>query len=158
MVSREALPKSSADPRVPLASVVLGFGPMLPLVVIGIGAWTLPGLWPLLGIQLAIAWAALILAFVGGVRRGFGFGSPRASTPVEIVTCGAYLLLATAGLLMPRPSIGLSVLIVGYVLAASLDRRAALVGDAPAHFARLRPPQLLTGAAGLAACWAWLLH
>ena len=65
---------------------------------------------------------------------------------------------ATAALLAPRPSVALSILIVGYVLAALLDRRAALAGDAPLHFARLRPPQLLLGTAGLAGCWAWLLH
>lgn len=147
-----------ADRGVPWTSLLLGLGPMLPLVAAGVGAWTLPGLWPLLAVQLAIAWAALILAFVGGVRRGFGFGDARASTRSEIVASGAYLLIATAGLLLPRPSIGLSVLIVGYVLAALLDRRAARAGDAPAHFARLRPPQLLLGAAGLAACWTWLLH
>ena len=94
------------DPRVPLASLVLGFGPMLPLVAAGIGAWTLPGLWPLFGIQLAIAWAALILAFVGGVRRGYGFGDRRASTRAEIVASAAYLLLATTGLLIPRPRRG----------------------------------------------------
>lgn len=142
----------------PLSSFVLGVGPMLPLVAAGIGAWVLPGLWPLLAVQLAIFWAALILAFIGGVRRGFGFGQQRASTRGEIIASAAYLMLAGLGLVMPRPSVGLSLLIIGYVLAALLDRHAALAGDAPLHFARLRPPQLLLGAAGLAGCWAWLLH
>lgn len=149
---------SPDDPRVPFSSVVLGFGPMLPLVAAGIGAWLLPGLWPFLTIQLAIAWAALILAFIGGVRRGFGFGNPRASTPSEMVASIAYFVFAGLGLVLPTPSTGLSILIVGYAVAALLDRRAALGGDAPLHFARLRPPQLLLGAVGLAACWAWLLH
>ena len=147
-----------ADPRVPLTSLVFGFGPMLPLVVAGIGAWLLPPLWPLLLIQLAITWAALILTFIGGVRRGFGFGERRVSTVAELVSAGLYLLLALAALIAPRPSVALSVLIVGYVVAALLDRRAAVAGDAPMHFARLRPPQFLLGAAGLAGCWAWLLH
>ena len=149
---------SPADPRVPLSSFILGFGPMLPLVAAGLGVWVLPGRWPLLAIELAIFWAALILAFIGGVRRGFGFGDPRASTRAEIVAATLYVTLAGLGLVMPRPSIGLSLLIIGYVLAALLDRRAALAGDAPLHFARLRPPQLLLGAAGLAGCWSWLLH
>ena len=147
-----------AAPCVPLSSLVLGVGPMLPLVAAGIGCWTLPGAWPLLAIQLAIFWAALILAFIGGVRRGFGFGNPQASTRAEIVASALYVLLAGLGLVSPRPSVGLSLLIIGYVLAALLDRRAALAGDAPLHFAQLRPPQLLLGAAGLAGCWAWLLH
>lgn len=146
------------DPRIPLTSALLGYGPMLPLVAAGIGAWTLPGLWPVLAIQLAILWAALILAFIGGVRRGFGIGNPHAWTASEIAASFGYVLLAGLGLVVPAPSVGLSILIVGYALAALLDRRAALAGNAPLHFARLRPPQLLIGAAGLAGCWAWLLH
>lgn len=152
------MPASPTDSRVPLSSFILGFGPMLPLVAAGVGAWVLPGLWPLLAIQLAIFWAALILAFIGGVRRGFGFADTRASTRGEVVASTLYVTLAGLGLIMPRPSVGLSFLIVGYALAALLDRRAALAGDAPLHFARLRPPQLLLGAAGLAACWSWLVH
>lgn len=146
------------DPRVPVTSVVFGFGPMLPLVVAGAGAWVVPSFWALLLVQLAITGAAIILAFIGGVRRGFGFGERRASTLAEVIAAALYLLLAFAALVAPRPSVALSVLIVGYLSAALLDRRAALAGYAPLHFARLRPSQLLLGAAGLAGCWAWLLH
>jgi hypothetical protein len=130
---------------------------MLPLVAAGAGVWVLPRAWPVLAIQLAITWAAVILAFIGGVRRGFGFGR-QLRTSAEIVAATLDVLLAAAALLAPQPSTALAILIVGYALAALLDRRAALTGDAPAHFATLRPPQLLLGAAGLAGCWAWLLH
>ena len=146
------------DPRVPWASIVFGYGPMLPLVAAAFGAWFLPEPWPLLAIQLAITWAAVILSFIAGVRRGFGFGEDRASTLVELVTAMGYMTLAFLALVGPRPSTALALLIVGYLLAAFLDARAALAGHAPRHFARLRPPQLLLGAAGLAGCWAWLLH
>lgn len=148
----------AADPGVPWTSVAFGYGPMLPLVVAGLGAWLLPEPWPLIAVQLAITWAALILAFIAGVRRGFGFAQDRASTPVELATAMAYMVLAGLALVVPRPSVALAVLIVGYLLAAMLDRRAALAGDAPRHFARLRPPQLLLGAVGLTSCWAWLVH
>lgn len=144
------------DPRVPWASRVFGFGPMLPLVAAAIGAWLLPRGWPELAIHLAIVWAALILSFIGGVRRGFGFGQDRASTPIEILTAAAYLTLAGLALVVPFAITAVSLLVAGYVLAALLDRRAALRGDAPRHFATLRPPQLLLGAAALAALWAWL--
>ncbi|MEH3047531.1 DUF3429 domain-containing protein [Sphingomonas adhaesiva] len=145
------------SPRIPLDSLVFGFGPMLPLVAAAIGAWTLPGGWPVLAIQLAIVWAALILSFIGGVRRGFGFATPRASTAVEIAAAVAYVTIAGLALIVSRAAIALALLAAGYALAALLDRRAALAGDAPAHFARLRPPQLLLGCAGLAGCWAWLM-
>lgn len=147
----------ATDPRIPFASHVFGFGPMLPLVAAAIGAWTMSERWGLLAIHLAIIWGALILSFVGGVRRGFGFGRDGASTKAEIATATAYLVLAGLALVVPYWTTALSLLVVGYVLAALLDARAARRGDAPAHFARLRPPQFLLAAASLAALWAWLL-
>ena len=143
--------------RVPADSLIFGYGPMLPLVAAGAGAWTLPGGWPVLAIQLAIVWGALILSFIGGVRRGFGFATPGASTPIEIAAAATYVITAGLSLVVTRAAIALALLTAGYALAALLDRRAALSGDAPAHFARLRPPQLLLGCGGLAACWAWLM-
>jgi hypothetical protein len=122
---------------IPADGAILGYGPMLPLVAAGIGAWLLPSPWPFWATHLGIIWGALILAFIAGVRRGFGFGNPGASKPVEIVTCIAYFTL------------------VGYVAAGFLDRRAAIAGNAPAYFAALRLRQLLIGAAGIAALFAW---
>ena len=147
----------ATDPRVPWASRVFGFGPMLPLVAAALGAWTMSERWGQLAVHLSIIWAALILSFIGGVRRGFGFGQDRASTPVEVLTAAAYLILAGLALVVPYWITSLSLLIVGYALAALLDWRGARRGDAPAHFARLRPPQLLLGVAALVALWAWLL-
>lgn len=145
------------SPSIPVDSLIFGYGPMLPLVAAGAACWLLPGGWALLAIQCAIVWAALILSFIGGVRRGFGFATPGASTLAELAAAIAYVSLAGLALLVPRAAIALSLLITGYALAALLDRRAAIRGDAPAHFAPLRPPQLLLGCAGLAACWAWLM-
>jgi hypothetical protein len=146
------------DPRIPLTSHLLGFGPMLPLAVAALGAWVGPGGWPYSAVRLAIIWAALILAFVGGVRRGFGFGQDRASTAAEIAAAALYLFSALAALVAPTAEAALGILVAAYVLAVLLDRRAAVRGDAPRHFARLRPPQLLLGAASLGAVWAWVHH
>ncbi|WP_174298281.1 DUF3429 domain-containing protein [Sphingomonas bacterium] len=137
------------DPRVPANSILFGFGPMLPLLAGGAGAWLAPDRWPVLAVRLTVLWGAVILVFVAGVRRGYGFGSPRASTPVEVATMLVYFLLALAALLFPRPPLSLGLLAIGYALVALLDRRAALAGNAPAHFARLRPPQMLVGIVGL---------
>ena len=145
------------DPRVPLNSVVFGYGPMLPLAVAGIAARVLPAGWPELATRLAVIWAALILAFIAGVRRGFGFGDPRASTAVEIATMMGYFVLAGLALVVPAAWMALLLLMVGFALVALLDRRAAFAGNAPAHFARLRVPQMLFGIAGLALLWARLI-
>ena len=140
----------------PRDGLVLGYGPMLPLVAAGAGAWLLPPPWPYAAVQLAIVWAALLLAFIGGVRRGFGFARASASRIAEIAAAAAYLLIALLALLVTEATLSLAVLIAGYLLAALLDWRAARRGNAPAWFARLRPPQLLLGAAGLAGCLARL--
>ena len=145
------------DPRVPLNSIVLGYGPMLPVIATALGAWVLPIEWAALATRLAIIWGALILAFLAGVRRGFGFGDPRASTGVEIATMMVYFILAGLALVVPTASMALPLLMIGFALVALLDRRAALTGNAPAHFVRLRVPQMLLGAVGLALIWARLL-
>lgn len=144
-------------PDVPADGLILGYGPMLPLVVAAVSAWLLPQPWPFWAVQLGIIWGALVLAFIAGVRRGFGFGYAHASKPVEIATSIGYFTLAGLALVIGRPSAALLPLILGYVLAALLDRRAALQGDAPAYFATLRPRQLLIGAAGLAGLWGWTI-
>lgn len=145
------------DPHAPETSVVLGFGPMLPIVAAAIGVWVTRGDLPLLAVRLAIIWAALILSFIAGVRRGFGFGVDHASTVVEIATSISYFVLAGLALVSPRADWALALLTLGYLLVAVLDRRAAVKGNAPRHFARLRLPQMALGAVSLSALWFWTI-
>ena len=142
--------------KVPANSLILGYGPMLPLVLAGAGAWLFGGERAHTLISLAIIWGALILTFIGGVRRGYGFGNALASTAAEIVAAMLYFTLAGLALLAWRPDAALGLLALGFAVAAVLDTRAAMRGDAPAHFARLRRPQLGLGIVGLLGCLAWL--
>jgi hypothetical protein len=137
--------RSGAGAPIPPDSLVFGYGPMLPLVAAAIGAWSLPGPWPRIAVDLAVLWEALILAFVAGVRRGYGFGAPGASKPVAIAAMLAYFVPAGLALVLAwakRADMALALLAGGYALVAALDRRAALTGNAPPHFARLRPSQM----------------
>ena len=143
---------------VPADGLILGYGPMLPLVAAGCAVWLMPHPWPETAIRCALIWGALILAFIGGVRRGFGFARETASKPREIAAAVGYVAVAGLALVIPRADVGLAILAAGYALAALLDHRAALRGDAPFYFAKLRVSQLLLGSAGLAACSAWLMH
>ena len=145
------------NPRVPANSAILGYGPMLPLVAAAVAAWAFPALAPL-ALRLAVIWAALVLTFIGGVRRGFGFALDRASTASEIASSTAYFALAGLALVSAYPDLALALLAAGFLLAGWLDRRAALAGNAPRHFARLRPPQMLIGSVALAALWAWVYY
>jgi hypothetical protein len=147
-------PTDPTDLRVPLDGIVFGYGPMLPLVAAAVGAWALPPPWPAIATHLAIVWGALILVFVAGVRRGYGFGNPRASTPVEIATMLVYFVFGGLALVMPDVRMSLALLLAGFALVPLLDRRAAHRGDAPAYFARLRPPQMALAVVSLAALLA----
>ena len=126
---------------IPVNSLVFGYGPMIPFILAALGFWTLPAPWPALAVWLVVVWGGLILCFVGGVRRGFGFGNDRAATPVEIATMLAYFIVAGVALVLPWPKPALFLLATGFAIAAICDTHAAQQGNAPAHFAALRIPQ-----------------
>ncbi|TZG25761.1 DUF3429 domain-containing protein [Sphingomonas montanisoli] len=114
----------TVDPvGVPTLSLVLGFGPMLPILAAGLAAL----LWgdPLRAVAIVggTGWAAAILLFIAGLL----------ALPV-------FLLSPVAGILL---------LMLGYAGVAVLDPLAARRGEAPRHFARLRPPQMAVGLLGL---------
>lgn len=138
-------PGSDQASAIPLDSLIFGYGPMVPFVAAAVGAWSLPAPWPGFAIVLAIIWGALILSFVAGVRRGFGFGARTASTGAEIVAAIAYFVPAGVSLLFVsfgQPAPALWVLVIGFAVVILLDRRAARQGDAPVYFRRLRLPQM----------------
>jgi hypothetical protein len=141
-------------PPIPADSIIFGYGPMVPFVAAAIGAWALPSPWPQHAIGLAVIWGGLILAFVAGVRRGYGFGNAAASTTREIVVMMVYFVPAGAALVCGWVGlwlVALAVLLVGYAAVIALDRIGANKGDVPAHFARLRPPQMAIAVIALAA-------
>ena len=102
------------------------------------------------------AGAGQVLAQIADHNR-YAFDQVCRTTAIELAAAVAYVTIAGLALVMSRAAISVALLAAGYALAALLDRRAALAGNAPRHFARLRPPQMLLGCAGLAGCWAWLM-
>jgi hypothetical protein len=142
---------------IPLASLVFGYGPVAPFVAAAIGVWTLTPPWPQMATSLALIWGGIILVFVAGVRRGYGFGAPKASTAREIATMLIYFALGGLSLVFTtygQPDVALTLQVAGLLLVAFMDRRAAFSGDAPAYFATLRVPQMVIAAAGLMALLA----
>jgi hypothetical protein len=140
------------DTPVPTGSLVFGYGPMLPLGLAALGAWALAPAYARLATTLAILWGAMILVFVAGVRRGFGFGATQASTANEMATMLVYFVLGGLALVLStfrQPAAALTLLSLGFVLVALFDTRAAFTGDAPAHFARLRAPQMTIASVAL---------
>jgi hypothetical protein len=136
-------------PRIPTSSLILGYGPVLPLPIAAILAWTLAPPFPTVVTWLAIWWAASILIFLAGVRRGLSFRGDD-EVPIAPLIAMAWLFLLGAGALVAAtPLMSLVLLAIGYASVAILDPISVRRGDAPPHFARLRPPQMGLALIGL---------
>ena len=145
------------DPRVPALSVVLGYAPMLPIVIAALATWFAPHPWPIVATSLGILWSAAILLFLAGVRRGLSFRTPGGERFVQLATMAWFFALGVGAFVVPTAATALAILIVGYVSVAILDPIAARRQEVPAHFARLRPLQMGLGTLALLAMLTWQL-
>ncbi len=139
------------DPRIPPLSIVLGFGPALAIPVLAAVAWLAGD--PFLvaaAVALGRVWAAAILIFLAGVTRGLSFFTADGPRWSQIATTMLRFLLGLAGLLLPL-GWAFVALMLGYASVALTDLRDARTGAAPAHFARLRVPQMALALVGLLA-------
>lgn len=147
------------DPRVPALSIVLGYAPMMPIVVAALATWLAPPPWPAVAIVLGVLWSAAIVTFLAGVRRGLSFRTAGGERPVQIATMVWLFALGLGATLVVQtvPALALVLLMLGFLSIALLDPRAARRGEVPAHFARLRPPQMAAGVLALGAMLARLM-
>jgi hypothetical protein len=136
--------------RIPPLSLILGYGPMAAFPLLALAAWLAPAPWPAVAVAIGQGWGGALLIFLGGVRRGLSFFTDGGPRTAQIVTMLWLFLLGCAALLVV-PAIAYPLLVVGYGSIALLDPPAARRGDAPAFFARLRPPQMGVALGGLVA-------
>jgi hypothetical protein len=136
--------------NIPLPSLILGFGPVLLLALLSLAAWGLPYPWWPVAIASGWVWGAAILLFLAGVARGLGFFSPGGATPPQIGYSLWLFALALAAL-AAGPQFAFPLLAIGYATVGLMDPRLAHNGRAPAHFARLRPPQMAIAVLALGA-------
>lgn len=147
---------AAGDARTPVLAAVLGYGPVALLPLLAIASTALPPLWAFWALLAGQLWAAAVLIFMGGVRRGLSFHTADGPRTGQIVTALVYFGFGLAALVVPIGP-ALIVLMVGYALAGLLDRRAARVGDTPRFFAHLRLAQAAIAIAGLGGLLARLL-
>ena len=100
------------DPRIPLLSILFGFGPALLLPLLAAAAWALPA-YAFWAVGLAQLWGSAILIFLAGVRRGLSFFTGGGERPVQIATMIWLFLLGLAGLALP-PQLAFAAQLVGY--------------------------------------------
>lgn len=143
------------DLEAPKSSLILGYGPMIPLPVAAVVAWSTPAPWPIVVSGLALWWGAVILVFLSGVRRGLSFRTPGGAHRAELMSMLWLFLLGAGSLVMPTPLAALAVLVLGYASVAILDSVAARRGEAPAYFEWLRPRQMLVALLGLIGLLVW---
>ena len=143
------------ETRVPWLSLVLGYGPMLPIVAGAAAVWLVPGDLADVALRLTLIWSGTILAFLSGVRRGLAFRAPHPETLPQLATMLWLFLLALAVFLTMPHAIATGLLVIGYASLGLFDWLAARREEAPPYFAKLRPPQMAVAVVALAAV---LLH
>ena len=136
--------------------VALGLGPASMIVSGAVLAVIVRHDLQTVSLQLTTAYAAAMLTFMAGVRRGLSFRSERFPTLPKLATTFLYFglaLAALAGVVLDHLQVAASALTIGFAAAMIADPIAATGGDAPFFFRRLRPPQMIVAIIGTTALW-----
>ena len=131
---------------IPLPALALGLAGLIPFFAGAAALWTpLPVLTPELGLRLIIAYGAIILSFLGGIRWGTAIGPY--DTRRQGLEFSASVLGSLAGLaavfIPPVPA--LTLLITGFLMQGLWDVMSVEAGRLPSWFGKLR--MLLTAGA-----------
>jgi hypothetical protein len=72
--------------RPPAAGLLLGAAAMVPVPILAgaLAAWALYPAWAGLAARLSVLWAATILIFLAGIRRGLSFRQPGGATGAQL--------------------------------------------------------------------------
>jgi len=141
-------PTDAATPDRTLATR-LGYVGLVPLAVLTVWLAGIPvdHVWRAMTIRLLVAYAAIVLAFLGGTRWGaaLGTGHPRAARDVALAVLPALL---GWGVLFIPPAYAFVLLAVAFAALGAWDALAGQAGLLPQWLARLRAQ--LTAAAVVA--------
>lgn len=132
---------SPRNSPIPVPSLILGYLPIIPLVLAGILVWFAgPALFALT-VDAAVLWASILLFFLAGVRRGLSFFTDGGPQPAQILTMFWLFFLGLVVLVSPYSPIAVGAAAVGFASLGVCDARAAGHGQVPGFFRDLRPPQ-----------------
>lgn len=137
---------TASNPRIPTVALTLGLAGLIPFV--GAALLSLTGTrFADIATTALVAYGAVILSFLGGVRWGAVLHDPPALAKFGPLTWSILpSLLAWVALLLP-PSPSITLLLAGLVGQYLLDRKGTHTNQLPAWYLRLRT--LLTTGAGL---------
>lgn len=135
--------------RLPLLAIVLGIAGLIPFVACAMGILIYPNQVPVPRlVQALIGYSAVILSFLGAVHWGLALAARPLDVPLPDGVLGRRLALGVlpalvgwAAILIPMvasPVVSLVVLLVGFILTAATEARAAKVGLLPPGYMALR--------------------
>ncbi len=129
----------------PMIAIVLGLAGLIPFVAASFGAVWLQGDWATRSLLALQAYAAVILAFLGGVHWGIGLETGVGQTVrAQRARFGLGVLpslIGWAGLLITfvgLPLVGLGVMAAGFIALTIAEARATQSGLLPGSYMALR--------------------
>lgn len=138
--------EQNSPTSIPGAALLLGLAGLIPFLGGAAALWAmLPGLAPERGLQLIIAYGAIILSFLGGIRWGTAIGPyDTRRQGLEFAASVLGSLAGLAAIFIPAVP-ALTLLIAGFLMQALWDVTSVESGRLPAWFGKLR--MLLTAGA-----------
>lgn len=132
---RNELPQAS----IPTSALALGLAGLIPFAAGAALSWgLLPVLTPGAGLRLIIAYGAIILSFLGGVRWGTAIGPyDTRRQALEFSTSVLGSLAGLAAVFLP-PVPALTLLIAGFLMQGLWDVTTVESGRLPGWFGKLR--------------------
>ena len=129
----------SESPRVPATAAWLGYTGLIPFVTLAIGLWLVSSDYQAQLNEALLAYAGIILSFMGAVHWGLAMGNSDTKEPLQLAVSVLPALVAWFAGFTP-PMLNYSLLILGFSGLCIFDVRMARLGRTPAWYPKLRIP------------------
>ncbi|MFZ2288609.1 MAG: DUF3429 domain-containing protein [Halopseudomonas yangmingensis] len=145
--------------RPPRLALVLSVAGLVPFVTGALGLWVIPEGWRDRVMDELLAYAAVILAFMGAIHWGLAMRAEETSdkAPIQLGLSVIPPLLGWLGLSLPI-ALALPVFFLAFLLLYVADRWAVSHGLAPVWYPALRKPISLVVVSSLLVAWLALLQ
>jgi multisubunit Na+/H+ antiporter MnhG subunit len=129
---------SVSEARLPPLAAQLGYAGLIPFVALSIGLWVFPDVYHAQVNSSLLAYAAIILSFMGAVHWGFAIHDSEVDRWQLFMSVVPALIAWFAS--FADPMINYSILIVAFAGLCVFDGRMVRAGKAPDWYPKLRTP------------------
>ena len=140
--------------RPPKLALGLGLAGLIPFITGALGLWVTPETWRERVLEELLAYAALILAFMGAIHWGLAMRADEHSSkaPIQLALSVVPPLLGWVGLSLPI-NLALPVFFVAFATLYFADLWAVRHGLAPVWYPALRKPLSIVVILSLIVAW-----